>query len=312
MRASKLQFYIAECAELFRFYLPKCFPATTRIKYLQYLSRKYVEPRLAVADFPPKISLETRTKCNGHCPFCAASVESETRPDTVMPEELFKKVVSELAARDYRGLLTFSGNNEPLLDKRIAEWIGYARQNLPAARLGLMTNGVLLTSKLGRQLFEAGLDRLQIDNYSTNGVLLKNVTAFMANVKPLFPDRDIKLFNRRYQSKMVTNRAGSNPQGIAQVNLPLPCKYLFDQFNITTSGEVCMCCQDIFCSGKLGNVTSDSVAAVWRSERYQGFRKKILCYDRASVPLCSGCDFMGFGPGDVSFPHNVLLRFKLI
>ena len=38
------------------------------------------------------VFFEVRTKCNGSCQFCAASVQNEIRKDMSMPIDLYKKV----------------------------------------------------------------------------------------------------------------------------------------------------------------------------------------------------------------------------
>jgi len=312
MLGYRFRFYLAEFSEILRFYLPTYIPATTKISYLKFLSKKYVIPKLTLSALPEKISLETRTKCNGQCPFCAASVKNETRKDTTMHDEIFKKIITELSVKYFNGLLTFSGNNEPLLDKNLIERIRFAKTMLTHAKFGLMTNGVLLTNEVGQKLFDAGLDRLYINNYSYDGIIRKNIYDFIKKTKPLYKDKDIQLFQSRYNNKMVTNRAGSNPQKLLQQFLPLPCKFLFEQFNITTSGRVCLCCQDIYCAGDLGNVTNNSIEGIWNNDKINSLRNNILQGNRNCSPLCSICDFIGFSPGDVPFPHNYLVRFKLM
>src|SRR3990170_4553232 len=89
------------------------------------------------------VEFEIRSRCNSSCSFCAASVQFDTRPDTLIPGETFKKVIDELSEIEYTGRIAFHVNNEPLLDKRLPEFVRYARQKCPKAHIHIMTNGIL-------------------------------------------------------------------------------------------------------------------------------------------------------------------------
>ena len=83
------------------------------------------------------ISIETFSKCNGGCSFCPVNRFDDPRPDNLMDEELFKKIILNLYDLEYNGQLILSLNNEPFLDKRIYSFIKLARKKLPNCFLEL-------------------------------------------------------------------------------------------------------------------------------------------------------------------------------
>ena len=69
------------------------------------------------------IEIETVNACNNDCSFCPASKKNDTRIHRFMSEKLFKKIITELQEMQYSGVVSLFSNNEPLLDKRIFEFI---------------------------------------------------------------------------------------------------------------------------------------------------------------------------------------------
>jgi hypothetical protein len=70
--------------------------------------------------------------------------------------------------------LALFSNNEPVLDKRIAEFSEFARRALPKAYLYIYTNGSLLNVEKFRNLMNF-LDFIIIDNYNNSMVLNESV-----------------------------------------------------------------------------------------------------------------------------------------
>ena len=75
------------------------------------------------------VFFELRTLCNSRCSFCAAAVQSESRPDATMPFELYARVIDELARIDYCGQIAYHVNNEPLLVPDLDRFVAHARRS---------------------------------------------------------------------------------------------------------------------------------------------------------------------------------------
>ncbi len=113
------------------------------------------------------VQIETINRCNGSCSFCPVNKNQPQRPYAKMTEELFKKIVDDLASIGYKDTLTLHCNNEPFLDDRIIEFAKYARGKLPNAYISIWTNGSLLTVEKVKNIMPY-LNDLTIDNYNDN------------------------------------------------------------------------------------------------------------------------------------------------
>jgi len=109
------------------------------------------------------VFIETTTAYTRSCKWCTRSYY-EIKPD-FMPEELFMKIISELATINFRGRLSLFQNGEPLLDKRLSKWIWISKQYCPKAFTFIITNGDLLTYERAIDLFMSGLDAMKVNTY---------------------------------------------------------------------------------------------------------------------------------------------------
>lgn len=240
------------------------------------------------------IEIETRTRCNSSCSFCAASIQNDQRPDIRMSDALYDKLLAELSALGYTGTLKFFVNNEPLLDPRTGPWIALAKARVPGIRTEVHTNGLKLNPRSGRELLEAGLDCLYINNYTNDGQLHRGVAAFLAEVAPDFPGREIHC-QLRLLDEQLLNRGGTAPNGQElPAALPLPCILPFEEVVLTADGRVTICCQDHYFEAAVGNLTQQSLQEIWFSEGFTRLRAQLRAADRNGNKFCQACDFKGF------------------
>lgn len=264
-------------------------PPYLKYRYWEYLSRQVAHKYSVAPPLPAYVYFETRTRCNSHCRFCPASVGNDTREDSYMPEETFRKCIDELAELDYHGVVGLWNYNEPLLDRRIAELVRYATERLPRATTAMLTNGLLLTPERGKALLDAGLKSLTVDNYSDKGRVPEGVKRFFQEVAPSYTDREI-ILGERLLSGRIKNLAGWSPNNRKPVYLRAFCPYPFTDMVITTNGNVGLCCNDFLFQEVMGNVSQDSLVNVWRGERFRFIRENLLRGNRACSPLCRKCD----------------------
>jgi hypothetical protein len=110
---------------------------------------------------PLKVQIQTTTRCNAACGMCPYPlVTSEPGFEhAVMDEARYLRILAELSGGAVERLSLFL-MNEPLLDRRLASWLGHARAALPNTTLGLFSNGAALDADRARALAAAGLDEL--------------------------------------------------------------------------------------------------------------------------------------------------------
>ena len=116
---------------------------------------------MAVMPFPAKIQIQTTTRCNAACGMCPYPVVTSEAGFTheEMSFERYSRILDQLEGRPVERLSLFL-MNEPLVDKRLPEWVALARRRLPDTTLGLFTNGSALTAATARRLAAAGLGEL--------------------------------------------------------------------------------------------------------------------------------------------------------
>ncbi len=272
------------------------------LKELQNIYLKYLEE--GKIPLPRIIHVETRSKCNGFCSFCPASINSDKRKDLYMPDELIEKVIEELSELDYPNRLSFYNNNEPFLDKRIFEIVKLTRAKLPKAYLELKSNGTVLTTQKIIRIFNAGLDMLYINDYSNNNQFRKNVKQIIEDLKQIrrfkghleenqyFSRIKIKL---RDLNAVLGTRAGTSPnKPYKKPPMQKVCFRSFEMMVINPEGDVTVCSEDFYHSINMGNIKKQTLFEIWTSKEWNNLRGKLIIGDRLCTDACSKCDFMGF------------------
>lgn len=254
------------------------------------------------------IALETRTRCNSACSFCQASILTDQRQDLLMPDDLIDKVFQELISLKYAGRIQFFVNNEPLLDKRMVALVERAVRDLPEALTEVHTNGMKLNARIGRELLAAGLHILHINNYSDTNELPPGTEAFIREVVPEYPEREI-LLHRRRLTQVLQNRAGTAPNAEAlHRSLQVPCVYPFEYLGITWNGDVAICCQDHYFSQIMGNIRQKSLSEIWYGDAFMKVRGLLREGNRSAQTFCAGCDFRGYKEEHLTPAESVLNR----
>lgn len=236
------------------------------------------------------IELETVNRCNNDCSFCPVSRNNDIRETRLMSEELFKKIINDLAQMKYAGTLHLFSNNEPLIDRRIAEFLKYAREKLPDAILSLYTNGILLTEKIYMSLVQF-LDYLVIDNYNDALVVNDNIEEIR---KKKIDEQNCRVrISVRKKNQVLLNRGGLSPNNDNKNQYMSPCVLPFVQMVIRPDGKVSRCCQDAYGNETMGDLSQQSVREVWQGAKFQSYREMMLEGKRCNIEYCKDCDIKG-------------------
>ncbi len=234
------------------------------------------------------VQIETFNRCNGECPFCPVNKHDDTRKAVKMTDELYHKIVDELADIEYSGKCSISSNNEPLLDQNIVEKVKYAREKLPKALLYIYTNGTLMTLEKCKELAKY-LDRIYIDNYEDD-------LSLHDNIKPIAElcERDEELNQKVYiclrkVHEVLWTRGGQSPNNNQRKERTYPCFLPFGQLIIRPDGKVSLCCSDALGKYTLGDASENSLLDIWRGEQFNEIRRKVK-EDITSIDLCRYCD----------------------
>ncbi len=136
-----------------------------------------------------KVYIEPTSRCNLTCRTCIRNNWDEQQGD--MTASVFEQIITGIRALPAPPKVTFGGFGEPLTHPQISEMVRQAKS--VASPVELITNGMLLTQSLSRELINAGLDVLWIsldgvtpESYSDVRLgaalpqVLENIAAFQA------------------------------------------------------------------------------------------------------------------------------------
>lgn len=234
------------------------------------------------------IALETISKCNGRCSFCPVNRYNDPRQLEWMDKKVFDKVINELSELNYDGVVSFFGNNEPFLDKRLIDCIENARPKLKNSIFSVYTNGTVLDVNKFLRIYDV-LDELVIDNYNDAGELntsTKKIVDYIKKGNRNFENLTVKL---RLENQIMDSRAGNSPNKKDTIKLNATCVYPFYQMNIIPNGDVSLCCNDAFAENVVGNVKNETLNQIWQGEKLNDVRQKII-KTRQNIDICKGCD----------------------
>lgn len=227
-----------------------------------------------MSDFITDLNIEINTSCNRRCDYCPNSLHDRSLPENekLMPESLFKKIIDELAEIGFSGRISPHHYGEPLLDHRLIDFIVYARDKLPKAKIILVTNGDYLALELYCRLVESGVNGFHITQHGAH---------MSANISELFrylkrnPGWKARIDYLKYTERTpLYNRGGEvSPQVL---NLNPRCKSARNAVVIDFAGNVILCSNDYHSSVKFGNLNKDSLIEIWNSNNYSLLRKQLL------------------------------------
>lgn len=228
-------------------YNPEAFSKKLKTFALKTLLKTKYFFKYGTFDFFNYINIELNTSCNRRCYYCPNSIYDRglIKNQKLMPEELFKKIINELAKINYTGKILPQNFGEPLLDKRLSYFIKYAKEKLPKAKIYVITNGDYLTKEKYREIKQAGADKIIVS-----------------------PHDDVE-----YQEHGMNNRGGLvetkntcyNPRCLLPDN-PVVIDY---------DGNIVLCCNDYLGVVKFGNVKRQRLIDIWNSQEYKKVRKDL-------------------------------------
>ncbi len=105
-----------------------------------------------------KLYIEPTSQCNLNCRTCIRRTWNE--PMGTMSEDVFDRVMEDIALISPKPIISFGGFGEPLSHPNIIEMI--TRVKKVCSHVELITNGTLLTEELSKKLIRAGLDILWV------------------------------------------------------------------------------------------------------------------------------------------------------
>ena len=242
------------------------------------------------------VEIETINRCNGSCSFCPVSVGHDIRDRKVMSDELFCKIINELANMNFDGRVALFSNDEPFLDKKIIDRHKYAYEHLPKAKMHLFTNGTLLTLDKFINIIPY-LDELIIDNYNQDLMLNPNSKdiAIYCEIHPELK-RKVSIMLRK-PNEILTSRGGDAPNRKNKKKfIHEKCVLPFEQMIIRPDGKVSLCCNDPYGKMTLGNVSKQTMSEIWYGDKFKEVRTAMI-KGRGYLSNCQYCDTFYYSTG---------------
>ena len=231
-------------------------------------------------DLPIAVEIETDWRCNRHCWYC-------TRPDqgASMTVELYHKIIFDLKNWGFKGRISLHGYNEPLLDKRLCEFIRFVKVNLPKCPVVIYSNGDLLTKEMMSQLAGAGMDKIMVSIHQpTSDKDLLKLTQIAAE----YPNMQLKDFRDGYRNFALWNRGSETlAKKIGEIKNSR-CYFIYI-CAVSSNGNVVLCCQDGSKDNVMGNLNANSFRN-WESSRFQNVRKQVS-QGKHTLPICRNCGY---------------------
>ena len=192
-----------------------------------------------------------------------------------MADEVFRRLLDELARIQFDGRVSYHFYNEPLLRRDLEKLVKQVSARLPDAFQVLFTNGEFLTDERYNSLLEAGIESFLI-------------TSHTLAAHPARPFQTVAFPNQI----QLTNRGGT------MINLPkagpdiqsLRCYAPSEMLIVTVTGDVVLCYEDARREYIMGNILESALEDIWLSEEFVRIRQLVAEGRRAeATAICHLC-----------------------
>ena len=283
-----------------------------------------------IKNFPESIVIETITGCNAKCIFCSQHEARKGLPNGTISDELFLKIAEECSKNEnVLKRFSFAFDNEPLLDKNLAWKVKHIKKVCPTVTTNITTNGILLTPERVKELFEIeALDEFNISvqgiqketyeklmGVKTFDRVMENLN-FLSTFSKTYKGKKISIeintcltsetISQKSQIEQFCEDKGFKPNFVVLdsraehvnsfVNTNSPkqyykyCKRPFHTMVICWNGIVPLCCADYSQNCILGDLSKNSIKAVWKGNRATQARREMITGQFDIAKMCKYCE----------------------
>lgn len=296
------------------------------LRFWWYRFKWNVFPALRlVSGQPLHVDIEVTDACNLRCSMCVHGTQGV--PDAGFIESgLAYKAIDECGRLGVYSV-KFNFRGEPLLHPQLVDFVRRAKE-AGIIEVQFNTNGLPTDAKKIESLIRAGLDRIifsvdgatkesyeRIRKGATFEKLVENIRLFIALKKKLRHTRpfirvqmvvddgnrhEVNRFIAFWKHEGVDNiaviekqdrsKTSGNPlrQGREPVGRGF-CEQPWQRLNINRDGKVLICCGDWNRKTVVGDFSVQTIAELWRGEKFQDCRSKIRKGRLDDIPACSSC-----------------------
>ncbi len=285
------------------------------------------------------VVVEISSFCNRKCNYCPVSQVERSRDNKLLPDQIFDRIVTDLASIDYEHSVCLNLYNEPTSDRELLlKRVSILRKKVPKCRIYFSTNGDYLNRGYLRELVDAGLSELYVTLHAprgasySDGYVVGRFSEFAARmgkqikVDTVLPQQTMQGTMNLFGIKIhvfATNydlygsdRAGSIQSLSARApKRTAPCDRPFNDFTVSYDGTVFPCCQ-MFADNdlhkeryRIGNLADySSLFQAYASRELAGWRRSLLRFGPKASPCdtCSEADHEG--PAEERWARDVIYR----
>lgn len=294
-------------------------------KYLLAACADPLMQRGITKEFLRSVEIGIHSFCNRRCWFCANGDKVDRHSNKiVMPDEVFLKIINELAEIGYTGGVSFHRFNEPLADRElIIKRLSQVKTFLPQCHPAIYTNGdyindsrylLELIQPNKREWIYISLYLDKNESFFDKNIISAKFENFFARVKLDHTQIYLNEQENRYECSLtgpycgkvtvvVPNfeqhaytMAGAVETGRRRVRTE-PCSQPFGGLWIDYHGYVMPCCMmrydvEEHKYATLGNVHDKSIFELFCSKEMSNFRKQLKNYGPKNS-ACKYCDMHG-------------------
>lgn len=267
---------------------------------------------------PFAVQIELAEGCNLRCSFCGLSgIRGKNNDYKYMESITLINCIEQMMKHSWNPRIEFAMHGEPTMHPNIGPMINYVRQIAPHYPIMVTSNGGGLLGKPGpvqriKNMFDAGLNCLALDDYQDANIVPKIRTALGSNpgehvdaVVYEYPENKLGNPHARHHKRslvfiqaidIATTGTHSKLNNHAGAGAPpnedghgKRCAKPFRELSIRWDGSVAVCCNDWRGAYKCGNVVADGLDKVWNGAAMRAARQKLYHGERDFGP-CAGCD----------------------
>jgi radical SAM protein with 4Fe4S-binding SPASM domain len=255
-----------------------------------------------VHQHPQGIEIEINSHCNMACDYCPNSIDSRIEQGEI-EFDLYLKIMNQLKEKNYKGQISFSFYNEPLLCTNFNKIIEATHKYLPDCFMTLYTNGTLINSqKRAIELINLGIGEIIVTKHED----VKNFK--FENVYHELPDKfKIKYTLKSHTDLKLTNRGGSLKHLGLRASGNIPCRIPYIMMTVTIKGNVLSCFEDYKQENIMGNVKDENILDIWNNKSFSKFRKNLLAGKRHLYNICKNCNRID---EDLQEENEINLKYK--
>jgi radical SAM protein with 4Fe4S-binding SPASM domain len=220
-----------------------------------------------------RVSFELSNLCNyAHlhkkCPV------SRYKDKKILETNIVYKVLDELAEYGFSGEIDFHRYNEPMIDKRLFDFIEYTNKILPNSRVSILTNGSLLNQSVLEKFEKYKIWLITVSSYTFKEherlIKLKTVIPYKVYYSHLDDREDI--YNR------------------AEINSALPCYATIRDITVNCYGDLSLCCLDWQNRFTFGNVSAKPLKEILNSTPFLEVHNDLF-HGKRNLEICKRCDW---------------------